>query len=320
MSDATIAFLRRVALLRGLPDEELAELAPTLRRLELPAGAELWRENEEAHGLVLIERGTVSVSLTLPGGGEVELAAMGPGEVLGEIPLLDGGQHTATARAVEPATLLSLGRRDFVALVSRQHPTAFALKRRLCAVVTVRLRRQLAALAATLPAERGTPPDPAELEPAELPPTSYLRRLPFFRELAPDELDEVLAAGQVARCEAGRTLLAEGAGSPGCLVTLNGAVEQVIVRGDRRIRVGLAGPGRAFGYESMLDGDPAPVTAATRERTVLLVVPRAAFERLFQGESAGSHAFLEAVQRDLMAALRQAHRPHARLASNGGSA
>jgi CRP-like cAMP-binding protein len=101
-------------------------------------------------------------------------------------------------------------------------------------------------------------------------------------------------------------------------VTLNGAVEQVIVRGDRRIRVGLAGPGRAFGYESMLDGDPAPVTAATRERTVLLVVPRAAFERLFQGESAGSHAFLEAVQRDLMAALRQAHRPHARLASNGG--
>jgi CRP-like cAMP-binding protein len=204
-----------------------------------------------------------------------------------------------------------------VALVSRHHPTAFALRRRLCAVVTVRLRRQLAALAATLPAEPGEPPEPAELEPAELPPTSYLRRLPFFRALAPHELDEVLAAGQVARCGTGRTLVAEGAGSPGCLITLNGAVEQVIVRGDRRIRVGLAGPGRAFGYEGLLDGDAAPVTAATRERTIVLVVSRASFERLFQGTSRGSHAFLEAVQRDLMAALRQAHRPHARLASSG---
>jgi CRP-like cAMP-binding protein len=317
MSDGTIAFLRQIALLRGVSDEELAELAPALQRLELPAGAELWRENDEARALILIERGRVSASLTLPGGGEVELATMGPGEVLGEIPLLDGGQHTATARAVEPTTLLSLGRPDFVALTSRRHPTAFAVKRRLCGVVAQRLRRQLAALAASLPGERGTPPDPAELEPAETPPADYLRRLPFFRALAPDELDEVLAAGHVARCVPGRTLVAEGAGSPGCLVTLNGAVEQVIARGQRQIRVGLAGPGRAFGYEGMLDGEPAPVTAATRERTVLLVVPRPAFERLFQGQSAGSHAFLEAVQRDLMAALRQAHRPHARLASNG---
>ena len=55
---------------------------------------------------------------------------------------------------------------------------------------------------------------------------------------------------------------------------MNGAVEKVIVRGGRRIRVGLAGPGQAFGYESLIDGGPSPVTAATRERTLLLVLPR----------------------------------------------
>jgi hypothetical protein len=32
-----------------------------------------------------------------------------------------------------------------------------------------------------------------------------------------------------------------------CYVTINGAVEEVIQRGDHAIRVGLAGPGRAFG-------------------------------------------------------------------------
>ena len=48
---------------------------------------------------------------------------------------------------------------------------------------------------------------------------------------------------------------------------MNGAVEKVLIRGDRRIRIGLAGPGKLFGYESLIDGGPSPVTAITRERT-----------------------------------------------------
>ena len=55
------------------------------------------------------------------------------------------------------------------------------------------------------------------------------------------------------------------------------------------------------------------MTAATRERTLLLVLPQEAFERLFNGETNISHVFLDVIHRDLMAALRQALRPHARL-------
>ena len=58
------------------------------------------------------------------------------------------------------------------------------------------------------------------------------------------------------------------------------------------------------------------MTATTRERTLLLVLPQDAFERLFHGETAGSHVFLDVIHRDLMAALRQALRPHARLAAS----
>ena len=43
----------------------------------------------------------------------------------------------------------------------------------------------------------------------------------------------------------------------------------------------------------------------------MLVLPREAFERLFNGEEAGSHVFLDVIHRDLTAALRQALRPHA---------
>ena len=58
------------------------------------------------------------------------------------------------------------------------------------------------------------------------------------------------------------------------------------------------------------------MTAITRERTLLLVLPRDPFERLFHGEDGVSRVFLDVIQRDLMASLRQTLRPHARLAAS----
>jgi CRP-like cAMP-binding protein len=315
-----------VPLLEGIPEVELADLARLLRRRDLRAGEVLWREGEDALAMVLIAEGRVSVSLRLPGDRAVEVTSMGPGEVLGEIPLLDGGQHPTTARVSEDATLLSLSRADFAALVSRRHPTSFTLKRRIAAVACGRLRIQLAALAASLgeprahPRAPAPPPDPSEafagLELTGPPNSAYVRRLATFRAFDSLALWGFLTAGRFARCPAGHTIVAEGGRSTACYLTMNGAVEKVIVRGGRRIRVGLAGPGQAFGYESLIDGLPSPVTVTTRERTLMLVLPQEAFGRLFHGEEPGSHVFLDVVHRDLMAAFRQALRPHARLASS----
>jgi CRP-like cAMP-binding protein len=313
-----VAFLATVPLLDGIPEEELAELARILRPRDVPTGEILWREGDEGMAMLLIVDGLVSVSLRLPGDRAVEVASLGPGEVLGEIPLLDGGRHSATARVVEPVRLLSLSRADFAALVSRSHPTAFALKRRIAHVACGRLRLQLATLAASLDGD-GQPaasPPVAELEFCGPPDSGYVRRLATFRAFDSLALWGFLTAGRYARCPAGRTLVAEGADSTACFVTMNGAVEKVLVRGGRRIRVGLAGPGQAFGYESLIDGDPSPVTAVTRERTLLLMLQKEPFERLFHSETAGSHVFLDVIHRELTAALRQALRPHARLASS----
>jgi hypothetical protein len=45
------------------------------------------------------------------------------------------------------------------------------------------------------------------------------------------------------------------------------------------------------------------------------VVPRELFERLFDGEDAGSRVFLDVIQRDLTTTLRETLRPYARLAT-----
>jgi CRP-like cAMP-binding protein len=319
MSDGAVAFLATVPLLEGIPERELAELARVLRRRDVPEGEILWREGDEAADMLLIVDGQVSVSLRLPGDRGVEVAAMGRGEALGEVPLLDGGQHSATARVTEPSSLLSLGRADFAALVSRHHPTAFALKRAIARVACGRLRAQLAALARSLgggPAGAPAAGAAEELEFCGPPDSRYLRRLANFRAFDSLAFWGFLTAGRFARCPPGRTLVAEGAPSTGCYLTINGAVEKVIARGERRIRVGLAGPGQAFGYEGLIDGGLAPLTATTRERTLLLLLPQAAFERLFNGEESESHVFLDVIDRELMAALRQVLRPQARLAAS----
>lgn len=311
------AFLPTVPLLEGMSEVEIAELAQIMRRQELSAGQVLWRKGDEVKGMLLIVDGRISVSVPLPGDRVVEVTSLGAGEVLGEVPLLDGGHHSATATVAEPATLLSLSRADFAGLVSRRHPTAFALKRRIARVACARLRDQLAGLATSLGGD--APPEAPADEIAELefrgpPDSKYVRRLAAFHDFDSLALWGFLTAGRYALCAPGRTLITEGTPSTACFVMINGAVEKVIIRGDRRIRVSLVGPGHAFGYETLIDGGPSSVTATTRERTLLLVLPQEPFERMFKGEDNVSHAFLDVILRDLMANLRQVLRPHARLA------
>src|SRR4051794_17787786 len=236
MSD-TASFLASAPLLAGLGESDLAELAGLLRPRDLATDEHLWREGDEATALHLVAQGHVSVSLHLLGKRETTVAGMGPGEVLGEVPLLDGGRHSGTARATEPTRVLQLNRTDFNALIARRHPAAFALKRRLAGIACARLRAQLGVLAGSLGGGAAEPLEHlrADLEPSGPPDSSYVRRLADFRAFEPLALWGFLTAGRYARCPAGRTLIAEGEASSACYVTMNGAVEKVIARGGRRI-------------------------------------------------------------------------------------
>jgi CRP/FNR family transcriptional regulator, cyclic AMP receptor protein len=305
-------------LFAGIGEGELREIEQLLQRVSLRPGELLFRQGEPADGLHVLAAGVVGVYGRLPAGREVELARLGAGEVVGELALVDGGMRAATVRALEPTSTIFLGRAEFLALVSRLDPTAFAIKRRVAALVCERLRRRYTALTGWLDGD-GRPATaadvaPGELTPAPAPGDPYLARLPFFRGFAPHRRAELVGLCKTLLVPPRRIVLREGGEPEAAFVTLNGAVEELLGSGRRRIRVRLAGPGRAVGYAGILDGRPSPVTVATRDRALLLVVPRATFTELFDGATPLSHAFVEAVERDLVAALRQAENPQARLA------
>jgi CRP/FNR family transcriptional regulator, cyclic AMP receptor protein len=313
----TASLLASVPLFEGRDPDDLLELARVLRRRKSAQGDVLWSRGDHARELLFVVEGEVTVSLPAPGGRMVEIAKAGPGDVLGEIGVLDGGEHTMTVRASEPTVVLALSRHDFAGLLARPDPTSFELKRRLATQFTARLRNQLEQLARSMgdgPLVAAGPV--AALEPSGPPDSRYLSHLATFHDFDPVALWGFLTSGSYAMCPAGSTLLAEGEPSAACYLTINGAVEKVLIRGDQRVRVGLAGPGKAFGYESLIDKGPSAVTAITRERTLLLVLARDPFEQLYNRNDTIARLFLDVLLRDLVATVRLTLRPHARLAAS----
>ena len=174
--------------------------------------------------------------------------------------------------------------------MSRRHPTALALKRRIAGVACSRLRDRLAgarrdARRRARPALRSPRDEISEDEFCGPPDSRYVRRLAAFHDFDALALWGLLTAGRYAFLPPGRDPDRRGNAVSACFVMINGAVEKVIIRGDRRIRVALAGPGQAFGYETLIDGGPSSITATTRERTLVLVLPQHHFDRLFNGET-----------------------------------
>jgi CRP-like cAMP-binding protein len=314
---ATVDLLAVLPLFADVADGELETLARVTRLVEAAAGSVLWREGDEADGLHVVVSGTLKVETRLPAERSVEIATVGPGDVLGEIPLLGGGPRWATVRAVDDCSLLFLGRAEFGGLVSGASPGALAVRRRILALVCERLRRRHEELAVWLGGGEAPVDElsaPAAAGGAALPPDEYVRALPFFRSLDRTTTAEVLRRSIVTELPRGRVLAGERAPATGCWITLNGAAEELIRRGDEVIRVNLAGPGHAFGYVGLIDGRSSSVSAATRERSILLFLSPHEFAALFD-PTLGPTAFRDAIQLELVRALRAAWRPQARLAA-----
>jgi CRP-like cAMP-binding protein len=123
--------LRRLSLFAGLTQEQMREVAHHLRPEHFWAGQALYRQGTPGSALYLIEEGQVSLQTHTPEAGLRVLAALGPGEFLGETALLTGEPHTADAFALTDVTGWALTREDFEALLLRFPSLALNLSRAL---------------------------------------------------------------------------------------------------------------------------------------------------------------------------------------------
>jgi CBS domain-containing protein len=99
-----IGFLQTVHPYDSLPQDELARVAASFRRSEVPAGAEVYHLGAALKGIYLVKQGAVEVR---DGAGEL-VSLLGPRNSFGERGLLRDGLAATTATVTEDAVLLML--------------------------------------------------------------------------------------------------------------------------------------------------------------------------------------------------------------------
>jgi CRP-like cAMP-binding protein len=106
--------LAALPLFADLGAEQLHHLAHVAARIQEPKGEVLTKEGERGHELMIVLDGTVEVRHD----GET-LATLGPGDVLGEVALLEhDARRTATAVATSRVTLAFVARHDLEHLMA----------------------------------------------------------------------------------------------------------------------------------------------------------------------------------------------------------
>ena len=108
-------------LLGGLDDLSLAAVNAELKRVCIPGGHTLFRENEVADALYIVMTGCLAVIVRNSDGHDILVSRIPAGETVGEMGLLDGGFRSATVKALRDTELLRLDKFSCERLVEK-HP------------------------------------------------------------------------------------------------------------------------------------------------------------------------------------------------------
>jgi CRP/FNR family cyclic AMP-dependent transcriptional regulator len=115
--------LDRIGLFAYLSADDRAQLAQAISVVAVDAGSVLFRAGDPGESLYIVCKGDVEISIRDTAGQKIVLNNAHPGEIFGELALLDRGARTATAVAVTDAELLELDR-EHLLMVFRNAPEA----------------------------------------------------------------------------------------------------------------------------------------------------------------------------------------------------
>jgi len=127
--------LAEIPLFAGFPEEELDLLLKSAIKRSLPKGTYLFREGEVADAMYILLDGHTR-SFTSDNQGKEFVFKIGePGDVFGEISLLDDEPRGWTTQAIEDSTFLMFTKHDFLASMERYPAVKDLIIRNLALIV-----------------------------------------------------------------------------------------------------------------------------------------------------------------------------------------
>ncbi len=124
--------LKKNPLFQELDDKTFENLLRAAQPKVHNARAAIFHEGDPGGSMLMVLSGQIKITSIAANGKECVLAFMGPGDVIGEITLLDGGARTATAQAIEASRVLELTRSAFISVLENNPPTALKIIEILC--------------------------------------------------------------------------------------------------------------------------------------------------------------------------------------------
>ena len=131
MSETTeqsaVELLRSVPLFADLEEGELERFSHVAVPRSFPAGTRVFHEGDSSDACYIVSEGNFRVTREHSDGRAITLATLGPGEIFGELAMLDGDKRSASAESITDGTLLALPANDVRSLLARNPEIALKL-------------------------------------------------------------------------------------------------------------------------------------------------------------------------------------------------
>jgi CRP-like cAMP-binding protein len=124
---SAIELLRSVALFADLEEGELERFSQVAVPRSFPAATRVFHEGDSSDACYIVSEGSFRVTREHSDGRAITLATLGPGEIFGELAMLDGDRRSASAESITDGTLLALPAIDVRSLLARNPEIALKL-------------------------------------------------------------------------------------------------------------------------------------------------------------------------------------------------
>jgi CRP/FNR family transcriptional regulator len=126
-ASANVELLRRVPLFSELSEDELNGIADVAIPRSYPKGVRVFHEGDTSDACYIVRNGDLRVTREHPDGRAIALATLGPGDIFGELAMLDGEARSASVESLSECELLALPAGDVRRLLASTPETTVKL-------------------------------------------------------------------------------------------------------------------------------------------------------------------------------------------------
>src|ERR1700732_1138951 len=126
------AILKMNPMFADLGNDELQRISPLCRPQHVGVAEMLFQKGDRGDALFGVRRGQIRIETGVSDGSRLTLNFLGPGDLIGEVAVLDGQSRTADAAAGAPTELFVLRREDFLSFLEREPRVAIKIIQLLC--------------------------------------------------------------------------------------------------------------------------------------------------------------------------------------------